>query len=679
MTTYLYPHNLNNTTHFRDRGDDAMDVESSSGESIISSARSQTLSGTGSPTPGRQMPFLPSFSARSGSAPASIISNDGQPVEQITTLLTCGHCSHDVVLSGPVLTSKLLLVPSTPVPHLLYTNSSPSTASEGSEIQSYIQQTNKAIAQLNWEIGRTNAILEMLVLEREKLVDLVEEHKALLSPWRRMPTDILGHIFRKCEKGAISPSTSSDACVPEVPDPFEPTSGPLLLSQVCKQWRTQALHMPELWSNIRIRIGRGELQESRRLPLIHAWLERSANHPLTVCMVERSPRSPVYTSDSRNLAVGMLLGTARRWKRLYLALHSQTPHWGLFANLKAGHIPLLEHCTIVTPREDTNISADAAHPPDVLINLLAGAASLRELRLDFNVTILGLQFPRKSITSLDLYTITKDRSIPVSMVFETLYHCPSLRSLKVRCHVAGPFAPPSSLYHINLRSLAISIDTDSGPGAESLLAHLTPPNLTHLTLYTPETEWDQDSMMGFIARCGEVKEFRVKCKNLENRWLLEMLKCERMRGVEDLALDLGLGVTNDLLADLSIPTPSSPDSPQPAHQLQVLAPKLKSFEIGGRLFISPDDFLALISSRRYPSPPNACGVEVLEEVVVDCEALVYGFMSPFLVEQLDELRWWGLRLSVWEGGKLYTPLLSEVSLSVGVIYLLFCLWEFAVI
>lgn len=633
-----------------------MDVESSSGESIISSARSQTLSGTGSPTPGPQIPFLPSFTARSGSASASVVGSDSQPVQRITTLLTCGNCSHDVVLSGPLLTSKLL-VPSTPVPHILYTNSSPSTPTEESEIHSYIQHTNKAIAQLNWEIARTNAILEMLALEREKLVDLVEEHKALLSPWRRMPADILQEIFRRCEKGrgglstSITGSTDADTCIPEVPDPFDLTSGPLLLSQVCKEWRAQAFKMPELWSNIRIRIGRGELQESRRLPLIHAWLERSTNHPLTVCMVERSPRSPVYNSDSRNLAVGMLLGTVRRWKRLYLALHSQTPHWGLFANLKGMHMPLLEHCTVVTPREDTNTPADASHPSEVLINLLSGAAALKELRLDFNVTILGLQFPRKSITSLDLYTLTKDRSIPIPMVFETLYHCPNLCSLKVRCHVAAPFFPSSPLYHTNLRSLDLSIDTESGPGAESLLTHLSPPNLTHLTVSTPETDWDQDSIMGFIARCGEIKEFKVRCKNLDNRLLLEILGCERMKTVEALALDLGLGVTNDLLVDLSVPT-SPPDGGAPQ---RVLAPKLKSFEIGGRLFISPDDFLSFVTSRQYPMSPNTYEVEVLDEIVVDCDALVYGFMSPYIVEQLDELRWWGLRVSFRESGRLVYP------------------------
>jgi len=128
-----------------------------------------------------------------------------------------------------------------------------------------------------------------------------------------------------------------------------------------------------------------------------------------------------------------------------------------------------------------------------------------------------------------------------------------------------------------------------------------------------------------------------------------MLDCERMRMVKVLALDLGLGITNGLLLDLSIPVPSLGTSLAVSPQ-SLRAPKLRSFEIGGRLFISPDDFLSFVTSRRYLSPPIPLEVEILEEIVVDCDALVYGFMSPYLVERLDELRWWGLKVRIRENG-----------------------------
>jgi hypothetical protein len=318
-------------------------------------------------------------------------------------------------------------------------------------------------------------------------------------------------------------------------------------------------------------------------------------------------------------------------------------------------LPLLERCTIVTPPEET-FSNDTSQPHEGLLNLLSGAAKLRELRLDHNVHILNLRFPQKTITSLDLYTITKDRSIPIAMAYECLYHCPELRSLKVRCHIPGSFTPPSHIYHSNLTCLILTIDTDSGLGADSLLVHITPPNLTHFILSTPDLDWDQDSIMSFIARCGELKEFRVKCKNFEKKHLIEILECERMRSVETLALCMGLNVTDDLLMDLSLPSSPPPDTPTPSKSQRILAPRLKSFEIGGRLFISSDVFLSFVTSRRYPSLSNTeQTVEVLEEVLVDCDALVYGFMSPYLVEQLNELRWWGLRVRVKESDRVAYP------------------------
>ncbi|KXN86042.1 hypothetical protein AN958_10599 [Leucoagaricus sp. SymC.cos] len=555
-------------------------------------------------------------------------------------------------------------------------------SAEENDIHAYIQRTLKAIAQLDWEIGRTNAILEMLVLEREKLVEMVEEHKALLSPWRRMPDDVLGEIFLRCEKGVGgsgdcgggggSGGRESDAEADSIPDSFDPVSGPLLISQICRRWRTKALNTPELWSTIRIRVGRGDLQESRRLPLLDAWLKRSANHPLSICMVERSPRSPIYNSDSKNLAVGMLLSVARKWKRLDLVLNSATTHWGLFSALKGKHLPMLERCTIVTPKEETTTSTNGdQHPHEALVNLLTGASGLKSLRLDYNVLVSSIKFPRTTVTKLDLYTITQERSIPAMMAWDTLSRCPNLRSFRVRCHGIS-FAPPRHLHHNSLSSLDLSIVTDtrlgSGQaGVETLLMHVTAPNLTQLRLSsTPgqagqEVEWEPDEIMSFLARCGEIRELGLEWRDLQWKWLVEVLECERVkRSLEVLSLDLGLGVTDEVLLGLAFPSPppassGAPHSPSPAPmhindcQERILVPRLKTLRIGGRLFISPNDFLSLISSRRYP---NIIGVEVLEEVIIDCEALVYGFMSPYLVEQLDELGWWGLRVSIWESGKL---------------------------
>ncbi|KAF9444111.1 hypothetical protein P691DRAFT_763676 [Macrolepiota fuliginosa MF-IS2] len=344
----------------------------------------------------------------------------------------------------------------------------------------------------------------------------------------------------------------------------------------------------------------------------------------------------------------MLIGVAKRWKKLYLALHSITTHWPLFAGLRGVSLPMLQHCTVITPPED--LVTDPGQPNEVLTNLLSGATSLASLALDYNIPILSLKYPRQTITHLDMYTITKDRSIPVQMAFDTLSQCPRLASLRVRCHVPVPCNPSSHLYHPFLASLDLQIDTDSGPGAESLLTHLTLPNLVCLSLCTPHLEWDQDAILSFFARCAPLQSLTLRCKKIEKRQLLEML--ERTKELTSLALDIGLNITDDLLTDLLVPAQTNGHT-QPQSQSRILISKLKYLELGGRLFISDNDFLSLVMSRRYPSPQ--LDISTLEEVNIDCDGLVYGFMSPYLVEQLDELRWWGLRIRIAENGTLKYP------------------------
>ncbi|KAF9444110.1 hypothetical protein P691DRAFT_649531, partial [Macrolepiota fuliginosa MF-IS2] len=81
----------------------------------------------------------------------------------------------------------------------------------------------------------------MLTFERDKLSNLVEEHNALLTPFRKIPGDILTEIFVRCERGA------KRDVVPDVPDSFDRDAGPLLLTQVCQRWRNHALATPQLW------------------------------------------------------------------------------------------------------------------------------------------------------------------------------------------------------------------------------------------------------------------------------------------------------------------------------------------------------------------------------------------------------------------------------------------------
>ncbi|KAJ3880130.1 hypothetical protein F5051DRAFT_324440, partial [Lentinula edodes] len=96
------------------------------------------------------------------------------------------------------------------------------------------------------------------------------EHRALLSGARKLPVEIISEIFLQC--------------LPEVdtlsfmrPEPH-PDQAPLLLTQVCRSWRSIAIATPRLWSTLIINASNGS---SSHCEITKLWLDRSRNVPLT--------------------------------------------------------------------------------------------------------------------------------------------------------------------------------------------------------------------------------------------------------------------------------------------------------------------------------------------------------------------------------------------------------------
>ncbi|TEB15826.1 hypothetical protein FA13DRAFT_1569964, partial [Coprinellus micaceus] len=67
------------------------------------------------------------------------------------------------------------------------------------------------------------------------------QYKAVLSPCRRIPPDILGEIFLQTSRGGNDQ---------DPPAPYQAIVTTLVL--VCKKWRDAAIAVPRLWSKLRI-------------------------------------------------------------------------------------------------------------------------------------------------------------------------------------------------------------------------------------------------------------------------------------------------------------------------------------------------------------------------------------------------------------------------------------------
>ncbi|KAF9266661.1 hypothetical protein L218DRAFT_857509, partial [Marasmius fiardii PR-910] len=90
------------------------------------------------------------------------------------------------------------------------------------------------------EINRLQAMVILLKGRRDDLQGAITRYRSLLSPIRRMPPEILTHIFSFCcETNTIEPENPPTA---------------ISLSKVCGRWRQLVLASPRLWSSLTLKL-----------------------------------------------------------------------------------------------------------------------------------------------------------------------------------------------------------------------------------------------------------------------------------------------------------------------------------------------------------------------------------------------------------------------------------------
>lgn len=166
------------------------------------------------------------------------------------------------------------LISVSPYAHVLHTNYVPPD-SELHEIKAFLLNPETELRRLETELTRIRAILDDLVSEHDKLNNFVDAHKALISPVRRLPPEILQEIFIRCLTTRNSVMHRSEA--------------PMLLTEVCVEWRRIALSTPALWSTLHLpfpgSIGVEEVPNVR-FDVAKAWLTRSGELPLSISVYD---------------------------------------------------------------------------------------------------------------------------------------------------------------------------------------------------------------------------------------------------------------------------------------------------------------------------------------------------------------------------------------------------------
>ncbi|KAJ7354479.1 hypothetical protein DFH08DRAFT_985094 [Mycena albidolilacea] len=169
------------------------------------------------------------------------------------------------------------------------------------EIQALLVEPTLRLKNLDDEIAELQKAIDKLVEERDGLGVYVDAHKALISPARRLPLDIIQEIFVAC-----IPKRRN--CV------MSASEAPVLLGRICSSWRALSLTTPRLWASLHIveppreRYGSPytvvDEKVAQRLDTMKMWLGRSGQCPLSISLrsgpdYESPPGTPT-TSHSRS-------------------------------------------------------------------------------------------------------------------------------------------------------------------------------------------------------------------------------------------------------------------------------------------------------------------------------------------------------------------------------------------
>ncbi|KAE9407394.1 hypothetical protein BT96DRAFT_795010, partial [Gymnopus androsaceus JB14] len=133
------------------------------------------------------------------------------------------------------------------------------------------------------ELEHCEKQIEALESRRQSLRSYTARLRSMLSPFRKVPDEILRRILNGCWDMNHFTLTCKD----------EETSGDirdtpaLTLSSVCSRWRRNALSMPSLWSGISLACQpmSGTDGYEEKLPFIlDVFLSRALPHPLTIAI-----------------------------------------------------------------------------------------------------------------------------------------------------------------------------------------------------------------------------------------------------------------------------------------------------------------------------------------------------------------------------------------------------------
>ncbi|KAJ7173428.1 hypothetical protein C8R46DRAFT_991215 [Mycena filopes] len=359
------------------------------------------------------------------------------------------------------------------------------------QIRALLKAPLSRLKQLDEQIAELQKAIDELAEERERVRSFVDPHKDLISPFRRLPLDVIQEIFVAC-------LPTHRNCV------MTAVEAPVLLGRICSAWRSISLGTPRLWARLHIvepsRSGTGPWIPSRavweekfaqRLETTKTWLGRSGQCPLSISFQGSHDQPLPDAADpltNTRLFMDTLLSVAPRWEEV--SLRASTPALEMLSSITEHDVPLLQRFEMSLDRQFSNGRPNFA---------LLGAQHLKQLSVSGSAVrnIRGLPVRWEDLTHLSALGFN-DISLSYSGVLELLAKCSQLRECRLCLDQADNslsqtdgFAAHNSiqlpfLHYFHISCFGLAVD-----GIGDVFRRLSLPKLRNLELRSyPETDFN---------------------------------------------------------------------------------------------------------------------------------------------------------------------------------------------
>ncbi|KAF8983188.1 hypothetical protein BDQ17DRAFT_1290478 [Cyathus striatus] len=397
-----------------------------------------------------------------------------------------------------------------PFQQYLRTNYVP-TVDEAKQVQDLLEISGQKLRCIDTEIDQLKRQLDMLQEKRLGIHVFAEQHRALLSPARKLTQDIVEEIFI--------------ACLPEDRNPhMNVMEAPMILTQICSSWRRIALSTPRIWSAIHIvlpNIIRGTypvpnyllMEEEfvlqtldRRQAFVKKWLDRSGACPLSISIHQTPDAGALSSLNSaeteayyntkqkiqqihRQFFHDTIIPYHQRWYNLDISFSMDTLRGLLEIGLKTEYLKMLK---------ELHINRQVLHSSEL------STCEWKEIVafLSLNVTTVTFyNIPTQSsdiysvplhagwgrLTDLNLY-LNQDPFFNTNLAhfaFAIICRCKSLKTLKLGISFIGPYDNPISESGDNItlhHPTALSLSVPATNGILDFLKRLYLPSIKELNI-----------------------------------------------------------------------------------------------------------------------------------------------------------------------------------------------------